>query len=344
MNESAAMKKSVAALLVLIGTLLAVPGHGNAESRTISWVAVTSYADGTAIEPGKTVSYDIFWSADAGVTPGSIQPIATSISQSSTTFDPDFLGMPRGQTVYLTGEAVLNTGERSSLAPAYPWNVPTLINLSISGPSSVNSSGSGTYAATATWSDGTTTSVAPSWSVDPPYASIGPGGVLATMSVTSDQLLTITASFPSGGVTKTASTPVTIVDVPTVPALAWPQNVAVTGPVAISPAKLFRLCWDPIISYADGTPVGAGNVWYMAYWSSDPGLSQETLRPLGSSTNVTSVTFDPIAEGMARNQRVYFATRATAASGVQSALSLAISWVAVNQGPAAPSDGRIIKK
>ena len=80
--------------------------------------------------------------------------------QTSGIFDPDAKGMPRGQTVYLTGEVLLSTGEKSGLSPAYSWTVPivttapTLSSLSISGPSSVSESSSGTYAATAAWSDG----------------------------------------------------------------------------------------------------------------------------------------------------------------------------------------------
>ena len=150
------MKKPSAFRLIVLAAALLFPRPGHAETRTVSWGAVTTYTDGSAIEPGTSVSYDFYWSSDPGLSPGSLQAIAASVSQTSATFDPDQKGMPRGQTVYFTGEAVLSTGVRSGLSPAYAWTVPvvvppvTLSSLSVSGPSSVNEGGSGTYAATST--------------------------------------------------------------------------------------------------------------------------------------------------------------------------------------------------
>jgi hypothetical protein len=87
-----------------------------------------------------------------------------------------------------------------------------LIGLSINGPSSVNESSSATYTATASWSNGTTSTVTPSWSENSSYATISSSGVLNTSSVSSNQSMTIMASYTYGGVTKTAMKAVTIVD------------------------------------------------------------------------------------------------------------------------------------
>jgi hypothetical protein len=255
-NPSRAMPLFIFTLLAAIALTIPVPGA--AETRTVSWTAVTTYTDGTPIEPTKTVTYDVIWSADPGLSSASLRTIASSISQTSATFDPDVLGMARGQTVYFTGDAVLSTGERSALAPAFPWIVPIV--------------------------------------------SLPPG-------------------TPS-------------------PA----QNVAVSGPVQTAPARLFRLSWDPVTNYADGTPIAAGAVRYTAYWTTDPALSASSLQPLVSSTSATSVTFDPAAAGMGTDQRVYFTTMVTTTSGGQSPLSAGITWVALNPGPAAPSGGAIIRK
>lgn len=243
-----------AAILLLNGVLLAVPGRGDAEIRTVSWDAVTAYTDGTPIEPSKTVTYDMFWTADAGLNPASLRTVVSSTSRTSSTFDPDILGMPRGQTIYFTGEAVLNTGEKSVLSPAYPWRVPL-------------------------------------------------AGALAPV-----------------------------------------QKVGVTGPVSISPARIFRLSWDPMGNYADGTPIPSGGVRYTAYWTADPSLSPGTLRPLASSVTGTSVDFDPAAAGMAIDQRVYFTAIVTTAAGERSPLAAGVPWVALNPGPAAPSGGSIIRR
>jgi hypothetical protein len=175
------------------------------------------------------------------------------------------------------------------------------------------------------------------------YASIGGGGVLTTLAVTSNQTATVSASYTSGGVTKTASGVVTIVDVPP-GTLAAMRNVAVTGPVATSPARLFRLSWDAVSGFADGTPIPSGTVRYTAYWTTDPSLSASTLKVLASSITETSMTFDPVSQGMAEGARVYFTTVATAPSGAMSPLSAGVSWVAGNIGPAPPSGGVIIKR
>jgi hypothetical protein len=131
-------------LLLLLTAILSAPGYGRAETRTVSWDAVTTYTDGTPIESTKTVRYDIFWSSDAGLSPASLRTVASSVSQTSATFDPDALGLPRGQTVYFTGDAVLSTGEKSALASPYGWTVPVAEvgdatlpapeNVSVAGP------------------------------------------------------------------------------------------------------------------------------------------------------------------------------------------------------------------
>jgi uncharacterized repeat protein (TIGR02543 family) len=102
----------------------------------------------------------------------------------------------------------------------------TLSSLAVtSGPSSVNEGTGGTYGATAYWSDGTSSAVTTVWSVTPgTYASVNPStGLLATLPVPSDQVIRVTATFSSGGVTLTADRKVTIVD------LQDTLNVSITG-------------------------------------------------------------------------------------------------------------------
>jgi hypothetical protein len=339
-------------LSLLLTAVLSAPGYGRAETRTVSWDAVTTYTDGTPIEPSKTVRYDIFWSSDAGLSPASLRTVASSVSQTSATFDPDAIGLPRGQTVYFTGDSVLSTGEKSALASPLAWTVPpvspppapVLSGLSISGPASVNEGGSGSYTATATWSDGSTTGVTPEWNVAPStHASIAPSGVLTALPVTSSQQATVNASFTSGGVTRTATLEVTIVEVgdATLPA---PENVSVAGPVTTSPSKQFQLKWDPVASRADGTPIPADSVRYDAQWAADPSLAVDSWQSLGVSISATSVNFDPVAAGMPRNQRVYFTVQAKDTRGEFSPPSGTVSWVSNNQGPSSPKNGKIQKK
>jgi hypothetical protein len=188
------------------------------------------------------------------------------------------------------------------------------------------------------------TPVLPAWSGGSPYASIGADGVLTTTAVSGDQSVTVTADYTPAGVTRTASAKVMIADLSVV-TIMEPKNVNVSGPLAESPSLPIRLAWDPVASYTDGTPIPAGTIVdYSAYWTTDSTLSESSLKPLASSTLSTSVYFDPTAQGMNRNQRVYFTTRAKDSTGKQSHLSAPVPWKVSNTGPSPPRNGRINKK
>jgi len=283
-----------AAILLLTGILLAIPGRLDAETRTVSWSAVTTYTDGTPIETTKTVTYDIYWTQDAGLNSASLRTVASSIAPTSATFDPDVLGMPRGQTIYFTGDAVLNTGEKSALASAYAWSVPTvspppgpptLSGLSISGPSSMNESGSGTYTATATWSDGSTTGVTPTWSVSPAtYASINTSGVLTTLAVTANQTTTITANYTSGGVSRSATQSVTIVDI--APTLS---SLSISGPSSVNEGAAGT--YTATATWSDGsttvvTPTWSENSTYASIGAG--GMLTTTAVPANQTATVSA--------------------------------------------------------
>jgi hypothetical protein len=93
-----------------------------------------------------------------------------------------------------------------------------LTGLSIDGPSSMPEYGTTTYTATANWSDNSTSTVTPTWGVNPQVAEISTGGVLSCQGgVASDQTVTITATYSAGGITETATMDVTITRVPSIP-------------------------------------------------------------------------------------------------------------------------------
>jgi len=340
---AAIMKKSRVVLLACLASALALPGLSRAELRTVTWSAVTTYNDGTPIESNVNKTYNIYWTPDAGLSVGSLHLVISSVNQTSGTFDPDLLGIPRGTTVYVTGETVLSTGEKSSLTPAYPWAVPLFSELFIGCPSSLNEGESGACTATALWSDGSMTPVSPAWSGGTPYASIGADGVLTAAAVSGDQAAMVTADFTSAGVTRTTSATVMIVDLSVV-TIMEPKNVNVSGPLAESPSLPIRLAWDPVSTYTDGTQIPSGTIVdYSAYWTTDSTLSESSLVPLASSTSSLSVYFDPTAQGMKRNQRVYLTTRAKDSTGKKSHLSASIPWKVCNAGLSSPTNGRIRK-
>ena len=335
------IKKSCAVLLACLASALVLPGLSKAETRTLTWNAVTTYNDGTPIESNVYLMYNMYWTSDAGLTADSLHPVVSSAVQPTYTFDPDLVGMPRGTTVYITGETVLSTGEKSSLTPAYPWAVPIFSELFIGCPSSLNEGESGVCTATALWSAGPMTPASPAWSGGSPYASIGADGVLTAAEVSGVQPAMVTAEYTTAGVTRTASATVMIVDLSVV-TIMEPKNVNLSGPLAESPSVPIRLAWDPVATYTDGTPIPSGAIVdYSAYWTTDSTLSESSLVPLASSTLSLSVYFDPNVQGMKRNQRVYFTTRAKDSTGKKSRLSAAIPWKVSNSGLSSPSNGRV---
>ena len=93
----------------------------------------------------------------------------------------------------------------------------TLTGLSISGPPSMAEYSTATYTASANYDDNTIKTVTPTWSVNLAMASISTSGVLSCSGIDNNQTVTITATYPSGGVTETATMDVTVTDVATIP-------------------------------------------------------------------------------------------------------------------------------
>ena len=91
---AAIMKKSRVVLLACLASALALPGLSKAETRTVTWSAVTTYNDGTPIESNVLIKYNMYWTADAGLSAGSLRTLVSSAATTAT-FDPDLLGIPR---------------------------------------------------------------------------------------------------------------------------------------------------------------------------------------------------------------------------------------------------------
>jgi len=178
------------------------------------------------------------------------------------------------QTVTITASYTSGGVTKTATKTVTIMNVaPTLTGLTINGLSSVNESSSATYSATASWSNGSTSTVTPTWSENSAYASISTSGVLTTTAVTANQTVTITASYTSGVVTKTATKTVTIANVPATctytilpTSQSFPSSGG-TGSVTVTPSSsrcawtaTESLDWVTITSGASGT--GNGTVTY----------------------------------------------------------------------------------
>jgi hypothetical protein len=112
---------------------------------------------------------------------------------------------------------------------------PTLDALSISGPASVNEGETVSFEASASWSDGSTTTESADWTVSPEtFATISASGQLTAMEVTSDQEVTVSATFHGATSTKAVTILNVPGDVPPLPSdsiLLKPEDGAVNVPV-----------------------------------------------------------------------------------------------------------------
>lgn len=103
------MKKSFAMCILLL--LMALPAH----SATLSWSAVTTYADGSIIPIDKTVTYTTYTGPSASDL-STVQ--GTTTATSAAVPDPS-----PGQTMYYTVDAMVD-GVRSEKAAPVSKTVP----------------------------------------------------------------------------------------------------------------------------------------------------------------------------------------------------------------------------
>ena len=142
-------------------------------------------------------------------------------------------GLSDTETTYLVLTAYNTEDNESGFSNEVsyqPSTVPTLSSLSISGSDFVSENNSAGYVATAVFSDNTSQTVTGNaiWSENSVSAGINRSGVLTASEVTENTSVTIRASYTAGGVTKTATKLVAILDVPT-------SNIAPNRPIIISP-------------------------------------------------------------------------------------------------------------
>lgn len=87
------------------------------------------------------------------------------------------------------------------------------VSVAIAGPSTPWENSTVNYTATATFNDGTTSSIVPVWAIaDPGMGSINSAGALTTASVTIDSITNVTATYTVDGVTASGAKQITVVD------------------------------------------------------------------------------------------------------------------------------------
>ncbi len=162
--------------------------------------------------------------------------------------------------------------------------------MTISGPASVNSSGSGnsgTYTATATYCDGSDATVPATWNVNSTtYASIGSTtGVLHPVSgaITSDQAVTVEASYTESGITENASMVVTLRFVPS------QSSLVIAGPNSVPMYE--SATYTATAYYTDGRKLAVTPSW---------SLSDSTYASIDSNGNLTTLAV-PSSQGITVN-------------------------------------------
>ena len=181
-------------------TSLAITGPATvAENATAAYVATATFSDGSTQAVTTTATWtenSTFASIAGGVLTATAvtgnQPVTISASFTSA-------GVTRSATLAVSIQ---------DTTPAI-----TLASLAIAGPTTVAEGGTASYTATATFSDGSTQVVTTTatWAENSAFASIA-GGVLTATAVTGNQSLTISSSFTSAGVTRSATLAVSILD------------------------------------------------------------------------------------------------------------------------------------
>ena len=246
---------------------------GSTSSITPAWsviTATTPAAGAVGVSLTGTVSTAIFskpmnaatittstFTLETGVT-AVAGIVSYNAATQTATFTPSVALAPNTTYAATITTGATDTSDNPMAAP-YSWSFTTapapLTSLAItSGPTSVNEKSTSPYTATATWSDGTTTAVTPTWSVTPAtYATINSSGLLTILAVPSNQAVTVTASFTAGGVTKTADKTVTIVNVP------CPSTVAITGLASVNESSTSS--YSATVTWDDGSSTAITPTW-----------------------------------------------------------------------------------
>jgi hypothetical protein len=198
-TKTAAMSVSIIAPPVAL-TSITIQGAGSVNATaTSSYATTAAYSDGTS----KTVS--AAWSLTS--------PYATISAAGLLTAGAVTANQSVTVNASYTEGGVTKTATMNIIIVAPTPNV-TLTGIAIQGANSVNASATSSYTATAAYSNGTSKIVGATWSLNSPYASISPAGLLTASAVTANQSITVNASYTEGGVTKTAAMTVSIIAPP----------------------------------------------------------------------------------------------------------------------------------
>jgi hypothetical protein len=265
-NESSAVGRNASTLCPPTLTSLSVSGPTSVNENSGAQYTATAYwSDGSSTNVTSPASWSENSSYASISSSGYLSTSSVSSNQSVTiTASYSSGGVTRSDTHSVT---IVN-------------EAPTLTSLSVSGPTSVNENSGAQYAATAYWSDGSSTNVTSpaSWSENSSYASISSSGYLSTSSVSSNQSVTITASYSSGGVTRSDTHSVTIVN-----QAATLTSLSVSGPTSVNENSGAQ--YTATAYWSDGSNT---NVTSSASWSENSSYASISNSGYLSTSSVSS--------------------------------------------------------
>jgi hypothetical protein len=210
----------------------------------------------------------------------------------------------------------------------------SLTGITVSGPSSVNSGGTASYTATASFSNGSTQNVSSgaSWSANG-VGSIS-GGSYSPGTVSANQTVTITASYSSGGVTRSGSTTVTVVGTGGGGATTTLSSVAVSGPSTVTSGG--SASYAATATFSNGT---TQNVTSGASWSVSPAVGSiagGAYSPGKVTSNQTvTISASYTSGGVSRNGTIVVTVNASGATGGKSITSTSQNSATLPTGPVA---------
>ena len=207
--------------------------------------------------------------------------------------------------------------------PPPPPPAVTLTGLAIAGPTSVNEGATATYTATATYSNSTTKAVAATFTATG-SATIS-GGTLTAAQVTGNGAATVNASYTEGGVTRTATRAVTIVDTTPPPPVVTLTALAINGPTSVNEGA--TATYTATATYSNSTTKAVTATYTVTGNATMSGatLTAAQVTANGSATVTASYTEGGVTRTATRN--------VTIVNVAATLTSLAISGpVTVNEG------------
>jgi hypothetical protein len=212
----------------------------------------------TSVPQGSTGQYNaIVVNCD-----NSIQSVSPSWSITSGPATISTSGLLTAGSVSADTPATVTAIYNGSTRLDYPITIvhvaPVFASLAINGPDSVNANGSGQFTASAVFSDGTSETVSPSWSVISGPGSISTSGLLMVGQVSGNTTTTISASYTIGNLMHSATQQVSIIYVAPPPTLT---SLSINGPDSVnenSTAQYSATAW-----FSDGSSQVINPVWNM---------------------------------------------------------------------------------